>query len=88
MLLTTLKTAMKLSKKDRKTDSTASISSIFAKAKKEPQIIVGLQYFLTKEVDIADFAESSSEKKSLKSGLKIAQATLALLASELPAVDA
>ncbi|RDI81491.1 Imidazole glycerol phosphate synthase [Venturia inaequalis] len=88
MLLTTLKTAMKLSKKDKKTDSTASISSIFAKAKKEPQIIVGLQYFLTKEVDIADFAETSSEKKSLKSGLKIAQATLALLASELPAVNA
>ncbi|TID22190.1 Imidazole glycerol phosphate synthase [Venturia nashicola] len=88
MLLTILKTAMKLSKKDKKTDSTASISSIFAKAKKEPQIIVGLQYFLTKELDIVNFVETSSEKRSLKSGLKIAQATLALLASELPAVDA
>lgn len=87
MLLTTLKTAMKVSKKDKKTDSTAAISSIFAKAKKESQIIVGLQYFLTKEVNIADFAESSGEKKSLQSGLKIVQATLALLASDLPVVD-
>lgn len=84
--MTALKTAVKVSKKDKKTDSPAAISSIFVKAKKEPQIIVGLQYFLAKELSIADFAESSSEKKSLKSGLKVAQATVALLASEMPAV--
>lgn len=77
---------MKASKKEKKNDSTANISSVFVKAKKEAQIVVGLQYFLTKEVNIADFAESSSEKKSLRSGLKVAQATLALVASEMPAV--
>ncbi|QDS71623.1 hypothetical protein FKW77_007272 [Venturia effusa] len=93
-LLTTLKTATKLSRtklsrKGKTGDATAAtISSIFAKAKKEPRIVVGLQYFLAKEVDIAEFAETSGEKKALTAGLGIARATLALLASELPAVDA
>jgi nucleolar MIF4G domain-containing protein 1 len=76
LILTALKTI-----KQRKGDSEAAVVGIFSKAKEAPQVIAGLQYFLAKEVNVRDFATSSSEKKSLKSAMRTATDTLAILAS-------
>jgi hypothetical protein len=77
-----VKTATKRSKTSKETD-TSAITAIFAKTKEAPQLVTGLQYFLAKEISISDFTSSTSERKKLKEALKIVNATLVLLASEM-----
>jgi nucleolar MIF4G domain-containing protein 1 len=80
MILTALKTVQQRSEKI-KGDSTAAIVGLFSKAKDTPQVLAGLQYFLTKEVSVSEFAANAAEKKNLKLALRTATDTLALLSS-------
>jgi len=62
-------------------DSTAAIVGLFSKAKDSPQVLAGLQYFLGKEVNAADFTSNASERKVLKQAVRTATDALALLSS-------
>jgi len=84
MLLTTLKTVLQDSKKskgDNHNAADAAIVAIFSKATDTPQVVAGLQYFLTKQVSTADFASNAAERKALKSALRTATDILVHLSS-------
>jgi nucleolar MIF4G domain-containing protein 1 len=80
MLLTALKAVVQRSEKT-KGDGTAAIVNLISKGKDVPQVLAGLQYFLTKEVSVPEFATNASERKTLKYALRTATDTLALLSS-------
>ncbi|KAF2426236.1 glycerol defect protein 1 suppressor [Tothia fuscella] len=86
LLLTALKTIK--ARKSGENSSEAAIVGLFSKAKDAPQVIAGLQYFLAKEVSIADFATTSSERKTLKSAVRVATDTLAILVASSGVVAA
>jgi nucleolar MIF4G domain-containing protein 1 len=62
-------------------DSEKSIVDIFAKAKEAPQMLVGLQYFLSNNVKPSFLALSGTEKAALKRACRTALDTLTLVSA-------
>ena len=60
---------------------TSDITTMFTRAKDTPQVITGLQYFLSEETDLPMTAASSSERKMFRNACKTAIFVLSQLSS-------
>lgn len=84
-----LSTAFKqLSKRSKDTASDQStfdsaITGMLMRAKDTPQVITGLQYFVSKEANLEEIASSSSERKVLRKASKTAVLILTQLSTSL-----
>jgi nucleolar MIF4G domain-containing protein 1 len=61
----------------------SAITGMLMRAKDTPQVITGLQYFLSKEANFSDIASSSSERKVLKKASKTAILVLTQISTSL-----
>jgi nucleolar MIF4G domain-containing protein 1 len=83
VLSTAFKHLFKRSKESAMDDGelNSAITGMLMRAKDTPQVITGLQYFLSKEANLLDIASSSSERKTMKKVSKISILVLTQLSS-------